>query len=598
MRRYGRAQARADLAAGLTVAVVAVPQSMAYALIAGLPVQYGLYASIVPTVAASLWGSSAHLITGPTTAVSLVVMGALSPLAEAGSPAYVQLAFVLALLVGGVQILMGAARLGGLLNFVSHAVILGFTAGAAVLIAGKQLPALLGLDLPSGGNFGVFLLRTVEALPRTHAPTLVLGGLTIAMVLALRRWRPGWPGALLAMAAVGGAVAGFDLDRHGVAVVGAIPGELPPFQLPSLSSLEAAGDLAPAAVAIALLGLVEAVSIAKSIADRTRQRLNVNQEFIAQGLANGAAAVFSGYPGSGSFTRSAVNFRSGARTPMSGLVSAAAVALTALLAAPLAATLPLAALAGVLMVVAVDMVRVEDIRRTVLATRSDATVLVVTFLATVLLHLEFAIYIGVMLSIGLHLARTSRPRIFSAVPDPATGKLVGSAFGETCPQMDIVHIEGSIFFGSVAYVQEDLQQRVRQNGQGFSLLLRLHQVNLLDASGVHVLEILLEEIRNQGGGLYMCGANPRVFDVIKNSGLLTAIGPAHVRPTTEKAIRQAMRESFCPAVCAVCEVMIFRECRDLAQGHWEILGPGAGPRQCTWRAPLPETGTRDQRGAA
>jgi SulP family sulfate permease len=597
LRRYGRAQARADLTAGLTVAVVAVPQSMAYALIAGLPVQYGLYASIVPTVVASLWGSSAHLITGPTTAVSLVVMGALSPLAAAGSPAYIQLAFVLALLVGGVQIMMGLARLGGLLNFVSHAVILGFTAGAAVLIAGKQLPALLGLGLPSNGNFGIFLLRALGGLPRTHLPTLVLGGLTIAMVLALRHWRPGWPGPLLAMLAVGGAVAVFDLDRHGVAVVGVIPGELPPFHPPDLASLEVAGDLAPAAVAIALLGLVEAVSIAKSIADQTRQRLNVNQEFIAQGLANGAAAMFSGYPGSGSFTRSAVNFRSGARTPMSGIVSAAAVALTALLAAPLAAKLPLAALAGVLMVVAVDMVRVEDMRRTVLATRSDATVLVVTFLATVLLHLEFAIYIGVMLSIGLHLAKTSRPRIYSAVPDPETGKLVGSAFGETCPQMDIVHIEGSVFFGSVAFVLEDLQQRLRQNGKGFSLLLRLHQVNLLDASGVHVLETLLEEVRHQGGGLYLCGANPRVFDVIKNSGLLREIGSGHIRPTTEKAIRQAMRESFCPAVCAVCEIMIFRECVKLKQGDWQIFGPDVEPRQCSWLAAPQARGARARRGA-
>jgi SulP family sulfate permease len=426
------------------------------------------------------------------------------------------------------------------------------------------------------------LLGVLQGLDRIHGPTLALGGATILILAGLRRWRPGWPGALLAMAAAGGLVAGFDLDHQGVAVVGAVPDVLPPFRLPAAAALEAAGDLAPAALAIALLGLVEAVSIAKAIADQTHQRLNVNQEFIAQGLANGAAGLFSGYPGSGSFTRSAVNFRSGARTPASGLVAAAAVAVTVLAAAPLAARLPLAALAGVLVVVAVDMVRLRDIRRTVRATRSDAAVLVVTFLATVFLHLEFAIYIGVMLSIGLHLAKTSRPRLYSVVPDPASGKLVGSAFGEICPQMDVVNVQGSIFFGSAAFVQEDLQHRLRHNRPGFSLLLRFHRVSLLDASGAHLLESLLQEIRGGGGDLYLAGANPRVFEVLKNSGLLKEIGAGHIRPTTEKAIRQAMRETFCPAVCAACEILAFRECPDLKAGNWEIFGPGVLPRQCAW----------------
>lgn len=580
VRNYGKTYIRADLFAGLTVAVVAVPQSMAYALIAGLPVQYGLYASIVPTIIGCLWGSSAHLITGPTTAVSLVVFSTLSGLAEPGSGLYLELAFFTALLVGIIQIAMGLARLGALLNFVSHSVLLGFTAGAAVLIAFKQLPGLLGIQVEKSSIFFQSLYRVIQQLHQTHPITLLLGVLTVAVILVFRRWRPAWPGTLFAMIVVGGVTAIFNLGARGVTVVGAIPQSLPPFQLPDAAVLARSGQLAAGALAIAILGLVEAVSIAKVIADQTRQRLNVNREFIGQGLANVSAAFFSGYAGSGSFTRSAVNFRSGGRTPVSGIVSGAAVAVTLLLAAPLAASLPLSALAGVLIVVAYDMVRKADIVRTVKATRSDAAVLVITFLSTLLLNIEFAIYVGVLLSIGLHLANTSHPRIYSVVPDLSTGKMVGSAHGETCCQMDIIQIEGSVFFGSAAYVLEDLQRRLRNHPHTANLLIRMHQVNTLDASGVHVLEMLLEEIRQRGGGLYFSGMNHGVFEVVKNAGLLSEIGTRRVRTATGTAIRLAMRENFCPAVCAACAFDVFMECPELKRGNWEIFGKGTQPRVC------------------
>jgi SulP family sulfate permease len=582
IRRYRRQHFRADVIAGLTVAVVAVPQSMAYALIAGLPVQYGLYASIVPTVIGCLWGSSAHLVTGPTTAISLVVFSALQPLAAPGSVPYLELAFLLALLVGGIQIALGMARLGALLNYVSHAVILGFTAGAALLIGFKQVPGLLGVTVEKGSSFVESLLSIGRELHMAHPPTLALGITVVAIIVLFKRLRPNWPGTLIAMIVVGVLVAVFDLDERGVAVVGAIPRSLPPFHVPDLyGGLPEVGRLAPGALAIAILGLVEAVSIAKAIAGQTHQRLNINREFIGQGAANIAAAVFSGYPGSGSFTRSAINFRSGAKTPMSGVISGISVAAVVLAAAPLAAKLPLSALAGALMVVAVDMIRKEDILRTIRATRSDAAVLVVTFASTVLIDIEFAVYVGVLLSIGLHLAKTSHPRIRSLVPDLETGRMVTALPDQICCQMEIVHIEGSIFFGSSTYVLEDLQRRLRQHPYMANLLLRMHRVNVLDASGVHAMEILQEQIRERGGGLYLSGINPRVFEVIKNSGLLREIGGTHLRGNTGSAIRHAMRESFCPAVCAACPLVVFRECPDLKQGNWSILGKGARPRQCT-----------------
>lgn len=580
LRHYKAGHLRADIFAGLTVAVVALPQSMAYALIAGMPVQYGLYASIVPTVVGSLWGSSAHLITGPTTAVSLVVFSTLGDLAPPGSGAYIGLAFFLALMIGGIQIAMGIARLGNLLNFVSHAVLLGFTAGAAVLIAFKQLPGLLGIPVDKGDAFLVSLFKMLLRLDHTHLITLLLGAATIVVILAVKRIRPHWPGTLLAMILVGLLVFVFDLDARGVAVVGAIPGSLPPFQMPTAASAALVGQLAPGALAIAILGLVEAVSIAKSIADQTRQRLNVNREFVAQGMANVGAALFSGYPGSGSFTRSAVNFRAGGRTPMSAVVSALAIAVVALTAGPLAAKLPLTALAGVLIVVAYELIRVRDIARTIRATRSDAAVLVITFLSTVLLNIEFAIYIGILLSIGLHLARTSHPRIESKVPDRTTRKLVPATPGEICLQMDIVQIEGSVFFGSAAYVLDDLQRRLRRHPDIANLLIRMHHVNTMDASGIHVLEILLEEVQRRGGSLYFAGVHHQVFMALKNSGLLRDAGETHVQASTGRAIRQVMRENFCPAICTACPLYVFDECRALKASNWEIFGPGVQPRIC------------------
>lgn len=580
LRRYNRRYFKADLFAGLTVAVVALPQSMAYALIAGLPVQFGLYASIVPTIIGCLWGSSSQLITGPTTTASLLVFSALSGIAVPDSQGYIQLAFLLAALTGLIRLVMGVARLGGLLHFVSHSVLLGFTAGAAVLIVSKQLPGLLGIHIAQGAGFIRSVFEIVTDLDQVSPVTLLLGLITISVILILKRWRPGWPGTLISMILVGTGVAIFNLEAHQVAVVGSIPGDLPPFNPPGWSVWSQIGRLAPAALAISILGLMEAMSIAQTIADQTRQRLNVNREFIGQGLANLGAALFSGYPCSGSFTRSAVNFRSGAKTPMSGILSALAVAVAVWLAGFLAAKLPISALSGVLIVVAYQLIRSDDILRTLKSTRSDAAVLVVTFLVTVFINIEFSIYVGVLLSIGLHLAKTSHPRIYSVVPNAETGKMTGFAQGRTCCQMDIIQIEGSIFFGAAAFVLEDFQRRMRHHPEVTHLLIRMHHVNIIDASGVHILEVIHQDILQRGGGIFFSGVNHRVFDVLNNSGLLKEMGISHIHTTTYKAVRQAMRESFCPVVCAVCDMMVFNECPELKQGNWEIFGQGIKPRLC------------------
>jgi SulP family sulfate permease len=415
LRSYRVATARLDLVAALTVAVVAIPQSMAYALIAGLPARYGLYTSIVPTVVASLWGSSAQLITGPTNAISLVVFSSLSGMAEPFTDQYVQLAFTLALLVGAIQLTLGFARLGVLVNFVSHSVVIGFTAGAGMLIGVKQLKNLLfdpsyAAALPKAHSFIATLAQAFRHIHHTHLPTLTLGLLTVAVILGVkrvwpRRWGPA-PGPLAAMLVCGAVVAlggsppellrtevgemvtdqwvaaGLFGTQGATKVVGAIPQALPPLSLPTFD-LGLFRTLFNAALAIALLGLLEAVSISKAIASQTRQRLDGNQEFIGQGFCNVTASLFSGYACSGSFTRSAVNHKAGAQTGMAGLFSGLVVAVTVLLLAKTAAYLPISALAGMLMVVAYGMVDHHALKLSLAATRSDRAAVVVTFLATI-----------------------------------------------------------------------------------------------------------------------------------------------------------------------------------------------------------------------
>jgi SulP family sulfate permease len=223
---------------------------------------------------------------------------------------------------------------------------------------------------------------------------------------------------------------------------------------------------------------------------------------------------------------------------------------------------------------------VEDIKRALKATRSDAAVMVVTFLVTVLINIEFSIYVGVLLSIGLHLAKTSRPRIYSVVPDVETGKMVTTDHAPDCCQIDITQIEGSLFFGSAAFVLEDFQRRLRNRPDVVNLLIRMHHVNLIDASGIHVLEMIHEDLHHRGGGIFFSGVNHRVFDVLNNSGLLRQLGHTRVHATSYKAIRQAMRESFCPAICAACPGQVFQECPELMLGRWEIFGKDVKPRIC------------------
>ena len=410
--RVNRGTLKVDFLAGLTGAVVVLPQGVAFATIAGMPPEYGLYAGIVPAIVAALWGSSWHLVSGPTTAASIVVYSGLSVLAEPGSADYVRLALTLTLMVGVLELAMGIARLGSLVNFISHSVVVGFTAGAAFLIAANQFKNFFGIEIPRGLHFHEMLGTLLLNLEHLNPLVTGVGVATLALGLAVRHWFPRFPYMIAAM--VGGSLIAFALnqvlgvDHTGIRTVGALPSGLPPLSMPDFS-LGTIRQLAPVVLATTLFALTEAVSIARSIGARTHQHIDGNQEFIGQGLSNIAGSFFSGYVATGSFNRSGLNFQAGAKTPLAAVSAGVLLAGVVVLVAPLAAYLPNAAMAAILFLVAWGLIDFHAIRNILRTSRSETGVLAVTFFSTLFLELEFAIMAGVLLSLGLYLNRTSRP---------------------------------------------------------------------------------------------------------------------------------------------------------------------------------------------
>lgn len=388
---------RADLLAGLTGAVVVLPQGVAFATLAGMPPQYGLYAAMLPCIVAALFGSSRLMVTGPANAISLTTMALVAPLAAVGSPDYVRLVLTLTFLVGAMQLALGLARVGALVDKVPHSVVVGFTAGAALLIANSQLAPALGLSLPRGGSVWHQLLEVGRHLGQAQWPALIAAGSTVLVaVLArpLNRWVPAMLSAVVAGTLVSLLVAHLMPQWPMLAKVSALPGALPPLSMPDLAP-DTVRSLFGATLVMTLLALTEATAIAKAVARRNGDHLDGNQEFIGQGLANLAGAFFSAYPASGSFNRSGVNVESGARTPLAAVSAALFLMLILLLVAPLARHLPLAVISGLLFVVAWGLIDVTEIRRIWREERSERIPLLLTLVGTVTLSLEWAILLGI-----------------------------------------------------------------------------------------------------------------------------------------------------------------------------------------------------------
>ncbi|HET7823987.1 MAG TPA: sulfate permease [Anaeromyxobacter sp.] len=566
--RLDTAAVRGDLTAGLTGAIIVLPQGVAFATIAGLPPEYGLYSAMVPAIIAALFGSSWHLVSGPTTAISIVVFSVVSPLAEPGSAPYVSLVLTLTFLVGLMQLAMGIARLGTLVNFISHTVVIAFTAGAAILIASSQIKNFFGVDIPRGAPFPQIISSFATQLHRVNPWVTAVGAVTLVTGVAVKRLAPRFPYMIAAMLV--GSVAGVVLDAvagpgaSGIRTVGALPSGLPPLSHPTLS-LGVVKQLGGSAFAVTVLALTEAVSIARAIAIRSEQRIDGNQEFVGQGLANVVGSFFSSYASSGSFNRSGLNYEAGARTPLAAAFASAFLALILLLVAPLAAYLPVAAMAGILFLVAWGLIDFHHIAGIVKASRSETAVLVATLLSTLFLDLEFAIYIGVILSLALYLNRTSRPLVRAVAPAADVhGAFASAAEQPECSQLKIVEVHGSLFFGAIDHVQQRLQDIDARNPQHKHVLLVADSVNFADIAGAEMLTREARRRRRLGGGLYLLGVKERTYEALRAGHYLEEIGEENLFRTRPEAIREIKRR-LDATVCARCDARVFDACGRAAE---------------------------------
>ena len=566
-RRVTTETLRADAIAGLIGALVVVPQGIAFATLAGLPVEYGLYAAMVPTVVAALFGSSWHAVTGPTNAVSLFVFATLAPLAAPGSDRYVTLVLTVSFMAGLIMLAMGLMRLGRVVNFISHTVVVGFMAGAGSLIFASQLGNFFGVELPHGSSFLSIVGDFLGALGTLNPYVLAASLATLASGIATRRWRPRAPYMVVAFV-VGTAVAAaldhwFGPEVTQIRKIGAVPSAFPPLSSPNFSA-DTWRSLMGIAFGVTVLGLTEAMSIARALALKSGQRIDANREFVGQGLANLVASFFSGYPASASFNRSGINLEAGAKTPLAAASSA--VFLVAILfgIAPVLGLLPVASMAAILFLVAWGLFDVPAMRTIVRTSRGEAAVLVSTYAATLVMNLEVAILVGVTLSLMAYLSRTSRPQMRSLVPDPrhAERRFAPLADGlRECPQIKLLSIEGSIYFGATDHVESHLDTLREVAAEQKHLVVFARNVNFVDVAGAEALAREARKRRWEGGRLYLHGLRQPVERVLKDGGFIHEIGADNVFASKTTAIARVF-ERLDPGICERCDARIFRECGD------------------------------------
>jgi SulP family sulfate permease len=456
--------------------------------------------------------------------------------------------------------------MGTLVNFISHTVVIGFTAGAAILIASSQVKHFFGIDIPRGVPFYEVLHQLALQFDDINLYVTAVGIITLVSGLLVKRFLPQIPYMIAAM--IVGSVAAMALsnafgpDATQIAKVGALTANLPPLSLPDFS-LKAIHDMFFPALVVTMLALTEAVSISRSIALKSEQRIDGNQEFVGQGLSNILGSFFSGYASSGSFNRSGVNFSSGARTPLAAVFASVFLVLILLLVAPLAAYLPTAAMAGILFLVAWGLIDFHHIADIIKTNRQEMVVLIVTFVGT-LINLEKGIFIGIILSLVFYLYRTSRPLIRSVVPDPNTLKrkfAPSSAAGlQECPQLKMLRVYGSIFFGAVDHVKQTLHGVQEENPGQKNTLIFSNGINFIDVAGAEMLVQEARRHRKLGGNLYLCGVKEGFCGTLRQGGYLNEIGRENLFPSKSAAI-EGIYPQLDTEICHTCQARIFSECQ-------------------------------------
>lgn len=550
-----------DLIAGITGTIIVIPQAVAFAMIAGLPPIYGFYTAIITPVIAALWGSSYHLISGPTTASSIVTYATLTNYVhpENDLQTFVALAMVLTFLAGFFKLVMGLLRMGKLVNFVSHSVVIGFTAGAGILIAFKQLKHVFGHDVPQGSSVLDIISYISQHIGQTNWLVFLVAISTLLIAILIKKFIKSIARYNMLIAMFLGTFLALILggETVGITTVGHVPSHFPPFQIPSLT-IDHVQKLSSGALVLALLGLIEAIAIARSIALNSHQRIDANQEFIGQGLSNLVGSFFSSYTSSGSFTRSGVNYQAGAKTPMSAIIAAVLLLLVVLFFASYASYLPKAAMGGIILLVGYNLVDVHHIKQVIKSSNKETIVLGITFFGTLFFELQFAILSGIIASLYFYLERTSKPNI-AVLGINAENKFVNVIRErglKECSNLKIVRIDGSLYFASIETIS-DFFSELYEAQEVQNILIVSNSINFIDLGAAEWLTTEVEKWQKTRGGIYFCGMKIVSQDVLKKGGFMDKIGIENFYKSKTEAIAEIHRRLDKP-----CEVKAFNECED------------------------------------
>ena len=538
LRHYKRADLRGDLSAGLVVAIMLVPQGMAYAMLAGLPPVVGLYASTVPLLVYALFGSSRQLAVGPVAMISLLVFAGVSDLAQPGSEQYLGCVFLLALIVGVTQFVMGFFHVGALINFLSHAVISGFTSAAAVIIILSQLNHLLGIK-SSGGHSALHLFAgIVRNLGGTNGATLSIGLASILLLMVVKKKSPRFPGPLLAVAASIGATSLFGLDRLGVSIVGPIPKGLPAFSMPTLD-ITSLRMLFPTALTVLLVGFMESFSIAKWVAAREKYKIDSNKELIGLGLANMAASFFSSYPVTGGLSRTAVNYEAGARTGLASIITVFIILVTLTFFTSFFYYLPNAALAGIVIVAVTGLIDVKTARHLFQVRRTDGWTMVLTFFSTLLLGSQNGMAVGVGFSLLVFIWRSSHPHAAELGYLEKEGifrNVKRFPEAKTHPEILILRVDASLYFANMSFLEDLLRKTVEEKKALRWVIMDLSGVNDMDGVAIDALEEIMETYHHRGIEFLFAAMKGPVRDLAAKAGWEEKYGKRVTFNTLQAAI--------------------------------------------------------------
>lgn len=527
LQNYNRDAFKGDFNAGLTVAIMLVPQGMAYAVLAGMPPVYGLYASIVPLLIYAIFGTSRQLAVGPVAMVSLLVVAGVGELADVGSDRFIQLAIMTALGVGVFQLLMGLFRMGFLVNFLSHPVLSGFTSAAAIIIGASQLRNLLGLNLPGTKQVHEILIAAAQRITEIDPATAIIGIGSVVAIMLIKKWKKTFPSALVVVVIGTLATVLFNLHTHGVAIVGDVPKGLPSFMSPGfdLNDLQA---LLPIILVIALVSYMESIAVAKAIANKRGYKVDANQELIALGGANIGGAFFQSFPTTGGFSRTAVNDQAGAATTIASVISAVLIGLTVLFLTPLFYYLPSAVLAAIIMVAVAGLFDYKEMAYLWRTDKKDLAMLAVTFIATLALGIEEGIAIGVIISLVLVIYSSTKPHHAELGRLGTTNNFRNiTRYQEAVVEKDVLiyRFDSSLFFANVEHFRETVQERIASHGKDLKVvILDASAISQVDSTGIHMLQEFIKDLRSRDIDLYIASAIGPVRDRLKTCGITEVMG--------------------------------------------------------------------------